>query len=121
MGEIRSIFFTSVTTGPPKGVPPTEKMLITCATAAGRAADVRPGDVFCYGKGLFKCAADITLDPLDFIKWCEPRMPYYQIPRYIAYVDEFAKTPTQRILNSRLSRNIKDCWGLEVSGYRIRR
>jgi crotonobetaine/carnitine-CoA ligase len=72
-------------------------------------------------KVFIKCAVDITLDPLDFIKWCEPRMPYYQIPRYIAYVDEFAKTPTQRILKSRLSRDIKGCWDLEASGYRIRR
>ncbi len=44
--DIRSIFFTSGTTGPPKGAPLTEKMLTTCAAAAGKAADVRAGDVF---------------------------------------------------------------------------
>jgi len=46
LDEIRAIFFTSGTTGPPKGAPLTEKMLTTCAAAAGRAADLRPGDVF---------------------------------------------------------------------------
>jgi crotonobetaine/carnitine-CoA ligase len=70
-------------------------------------------------KVFIKCAAGITLDPLDFIKWCEPRMPYYQIPRYITFVGDFAKTPTQRILKDYLSRDTKDCWDLEASGYRI--
>lgn len=72
-------------------------------------------------KVFIKCAAGITLDPLDFIKWCEPRMPYYQIPRYITFVGDFAKAPTQRILKDYLSTDTKDCWDLKASGYRIRR
>ena len=70
-------------------------------------------------KVFIKCAAGITLNPLDFIKWCEPRMPYYQIPRYVAFVGDFAKTPTQRILKDELPRDTIDSWDLEKSGYRI--
>ncbi len=71
-------------------------------------------------KAFIKCAAGCVLDPLDVIKWCEPRMPYYQIPRYIKFVDAFEKTPTQRIFKDRLSRDGADCWDLEKSGYQIR-
>jgi len=71
-------------------------------------------------KVFLKCAPGITLAPLDFIKWCEPRMPYYQIPRYVAFVEDFEKTPTQRISKDKLPRDTADCWDLEKSGHRIR-
>jgi crotonobetaine/carnitine-CoA ligase len=70
-------------------------------------------------KAFIKCTAGRILDPLDVIKWCEPRMPYYQIPRYIKFVDAFEKTPTQRISKVRLSSDGADCWDLEKSGYRV--
>lgn len=61
------------------------------------------------------------LDPLDLIKWCEPRMPYFQIPRYVAFIDEFPRTPTQRIQKKELSRSVENTWDLEASGYKIAR
>jgi crotonobetaine/carnitine-CoA ligase len=57
--------------------------------------------------------------PLDLIKWCESRMPYFQIPRYIESIDEFPKTPTQRIKKSDLPRGVENAFDLEKSGYRI--
>ena len=71
-------------------------------------------------KIFIRTTAEAVLDPLDVIKWCEPRMPYYQIPRYIKFVDAFEKTPTQRISKEGLSSQGTDCWDLETSGYRIR-
>lgn len=60
------------------------------------------------------------LEPLEIIKWCETRLPYYQIPRYIAFIDSFEKTPTERIRKENLSRDTIQCWDLENSGYRIK-
>ena len=57
------------------------------------------------------------LDPLELIRWCEPRMPYFQIPRYVRFIDEFPKTPTQRIRKMDLPRVVDDCWDVEKSGY----
>jgi crotonobetaine/carnitine-CoA ligase len=87
------------------------------SAVVGVAAEVGEQDL----KVFLKCASGVRLDPLDFIKWCEPRMAYYQIPRYIAFIEDFEKTPTQRISKDKLSRDIADCWDLEKSGYRIRR
>jgi len=87
------------------------------SAVVGVAAEIGEQDL----KVFIKCTAGMTLDPLEFIKWCTPRMPYYQIPRYIEFVDDFAKTPTQRILKEHLSRDIADCWDLEKSGYRFQR
>ena len=58
-------------------------------------------------------------EPLDVIKWCEARMPYFQVPRYVAFVEGFEKTPTHRIRKEGLSRSTEDCWDLDASGYAL--
>jgi crotonobetaine/carnitine-CoA ligase len=62
-----------------------------------------------------------ALDPLGLVRWCEDKMPYFQIPRYVALVEELPKTPTQRVRKGELPRTTDDCWDLETSGYRLRR
>jgi crotonobetaine/carnitine-CoA ligase len=62
-----------------------------------------------------------VLDPLDFIRWCENRMAYFQIPRYVAFLDDFPKTPSERIRKEALSRETDGVFDLEASGYRLKR
>ena len=71
-------------------------------------------------KAFIRCGSGQILEPIEVIKWCEPRMPYYQIPRYISFVDFFEKTPTERIRKEGLSKDTDDCWDLERSGYRMK-
>ncbi len=52
-------------------------------------------------------------DPVDIINWCESRMPRFQIPRYIAFIDAFEKTSTERIRKGSLSRETDDCWDMQ--------
>ncbi|MHB1216934.1 MAG: AMP-binding protein [Alphaproteobacteria bacterium] len=60
-------------------------------------------------------------DPLELIKWCEKRLAYFQVPRYVAFVDSFAKTATDRIQKEKLSKKSDDSWDLEASGYKLAR
>ncbi|MCK4787121.1 MAG: AMP-binding protein [Desulfobacteraceae bacterium] len=87
------------------------------STVIGVDADIGEQEM----KAFIKFTTDATLKPLDIIIWCEPRMPYFQIPRYVAFVDSFEKTPTQRIRKDNLPKNTDNCWDLERSGYRIKR
>jgi crotonobetaine/carnitine-CoA ligase len=48
-------------------------------------------------------------------------MAYFQVPRYVAFLDEFPKTPTERIRKEALSRNTAGIFDLEASGYRLKR
>lgn len=62
-----------------------------------------------------------NLEPLDLIKWCEGRLAYFQIPRFIAFVQDFPRTPSQRIRKELLSRDAADSWDSEKSGHVLRR
>jgi crotonobetaine/carnitine-CoA ligase len=44
------------------------------------------------------------------LDWAEPRMAAFQIPRFVAFVDRFQKTPTERVQKQFLSKAIDDCW-----------
>jgi carnitine-CoA ligase len=53
------------------------------------------------------------LDAVELVKWCEPRMAAFQIPRFVAFIDEFPKTPTERIRKELLSRSTDGCFDRE--------
>lgn len=41
-------------------------------------------------------------DPVEILAWCEPRMPAFAVPRYLRVMDEFPKTPSEKIRKSEL-------------------
>lgn len=71
-------------------------------------------------KAFIKCCDGPELNPLELIKWCEQELTYYQIPRFIEFVDEFPRGPTHRIRKKELSTRV-DVWDLERSGYSVAR
>jgi crotonobetaine/carnitine-CoA ligase len=56
--------------------------------------------------------------PLDLIRWCSGKLPYFQIPRYVEFIDAFPKTPTQRIQKKELSRSVAGVWDADAAGFR---
>jgi crotonobetaine/carnitine-CoA ligase len=61
--------------------------------------------------------------PEDVLDFCVPRMPYFAVPRYIEYLDEIPKTPTQKIQKNKLrERGLSAAtWDREAAGYKVRR
>jgi len=55
-----------------------------------------------------KPGAHLCADELS--DWLSSRLARFQRPRYIAIVAEFERTPSQRIMKHRLSRQIDDAW-----------
>lgn len=64
-----------------------------------------------------------NLDPLDLIKYCEDRMQYFAVPRYVDYVKELPRTPTTKVEKYKLRErgNTPDTWDMEKSGYELKR
>ncbi|HZJ47122.1 MAG TPA: hypothetical protein VFD63_25310, partial [Pyrinomonadaceae bacterium] len=63
------------------------------------------------------------LKPEDLISFCETRMAYYMVPRYIEFRSSLPKTPTQRVekYKLQLEGNSSDTWDREAVGYRLNR
>ena len=45
---------------------------------------------------------DMPLKPQDLIQFCTGKMAQFMIPRYVEFVDELPKTPTQKVEKYRL-------------------
>ncbi len=63
------------------------------------------------------------LSEKEMIEWCEPRMAYFAIPRYIAFRSELPKTPSERVEKYKLKNEgvTADCWDREESGIKLTR
>src|SRR5262249_48036219 len=46
--------------------------------------------------------------------WLSSRLSRFQRPRYIAMVEEFERTPSQRIIKHKLSKGTEDAWDAEA-------
>lgn len=66
-------------------------------------------------KIFIRCAEGHRLEPAAFLRWCLPRLPRFQLPRYVAFVEDFPRTPTQRIRKADLPRDTAGCWDLEAA------
>lgn len=63
-----------------------------------------------------------SIAPEDIISWCEERIGYFKIPRYIEFVDELPRTATNRIERHKLKElGIGDSWDREKSGYQLKK
>jgi crotonobetaine/carnitine-CoA ligase len=63
------------------------------------------------------------LEPLDLIVYCEERMAYFMIPRYIRIMDQLPKTATERVKKAELREEgvTPETWDREAAGYKPKR
>ena len=78
----------------------------------GVAADVGEQDI----KLFIKPKDSIAVRPAEISAWLSGRLAPYQNPRYITVVDEFERTPSQRIMKHKLSKRLDDCWDRLAQG-----
>ncbi len=85
---------------------------VEACAAIGVASDVGEEDI----KVFVKPVGGKRLDPLELIRWCEGRLAYFQVPRYVELVDDFPRTPTERIRKDQLSTSVGGCFDRERPG-----
>ena len=74
--------------------------------AIGVAADVGEQEI----KLFVTAKAGALLAPHELSAWLKSRLARYQRPRYIAMVEAFERTPSQRIMKHKLSKRTDDAW-----------
>ena len=64
-----------------------------------------------------------TVSEAELIAFCEPRLAYFAIPRYIAFRTELPKTPSERVEKYKLKAEgiTPDCWDREAAGIKLKR
>lgn len=60
-------------------------------------------------------------DPLALLEFCNDRLAYYQVPRYVKVVSEFPRGPTQRIRKGELDTSTEQAFDCERAGWRPKR
>jgi len=62
-------------------------------------------------------------DPIEYTHWMAERMPYFMVPRYIRFVPELPKTPTERVQKVKLRDEgiTADTFDREAAGITIKR
>jgi carnitine-CoA ligase len=64
-----------------------------------------------------------TVDPVELIRFCEPRLAYFAIPRYIEYVEALPLTPNGKVEKYRLRGRgvVATMWDRDEHGVRLQR
>jgi len=63
------------------------------------------------------------LAPEALLDFCQERMPYFAVPRYVEFVESLPKTPTDRVQKNRLREAgiTAHTWDSEKAGYKVKR
>ncbi len=63
------------------------------------------------------------LDPEELVMFLEPRMPYFMVPRFIEFVNELPKTPTEKVRKQALREvGINDnTWDMVKAGIKLKK
>ncbi len=65
----------------------------------------------------------VTIDPVELLDHCQAHLPRFAVPRYVRFVGELPKTPSQRIEKYKLRDDgvTADSWDRTDHGYEVRR
>jgi len=65
-------------------------------------------------KLFIRTAEGAALRPRELLAWCHERLPVFQLPRYIEFVHDFPRTPTQRIQKRELPKGVAGSWDAQA-------
>jgi len=72
-------------------------------------------------KVLIRLKDEVKVTPEQLMEFCEPRMAFFMLPRYIEFVDDLPKTASGKILKKDLRAITLNTWDREKAGYQIKR
>lgn len=74
-------------------------------------------------KAVLVLAGDASVTPEEIIRFCEGKIAYFMVPRYVEIKDSLPKTPSERIEKYKLKEEgvTGRCWDRVAAGYEIAR
>ena len=64
-----------------------------------------------------------TLPPVELMQFCEPRLPYFAVPRFVDFVADLPRTENGKVQKYKLRERgvTASTWDREASGYQLKR
>ena len=53
-------------------------------------------------KAVVRLRGGNVLPPAELISWCETRLPYFALPRYLCFRESLPRTPSERMIDQKL-------------------
>jgi crotonobetaine/carnitine-CoA ligase len=72
-------------------------------------------------KAVIRVREGALLSPEELLQFCEDRMAFFMVPRYVEFVEEFPRTETLRIKKDGLKGITDRTWDREKAGYKLKR
>ncbi|MFA4917515.1 MAG: ATP-dependent acyl-CoA ligase [Syntrophales bacterium] len=63
------------------------------------------------------------IDPVDLMRFCEEKLPWYAVPRYVEFRSDLPRTPTAKVARYKIKEEgVHDnLWDREAAGYKIKK
>jgi len=90
--------------------------IVECA-AVGVPSELGEDEI----KVVIKLEEGTKLSPEELIGFCEKRMAYFMIPRYVEFVEDFPRSTLQKIKKGELKTITENTWDREKAGYKLKR
>ncbi len=103
------------------------EQVLNAHTAVAESAAVAVASAIAGGEDEVKVCivlrAGQHVTPEALLDYCQERMPYFAVPRYIEFVDALPKTPTAKLQKHKLREAgiTPSTWDREAVGYKVRR
>jgi len=89
------------------------------AVASGVWSDMGEEDI----KISIRLKDGATVEPFDLLRFCEEGLPWFAVPRYVEFRDDFPRTPTGKVARYELKKEgvHPKLWDREAAGYRVKK
>jgi len=72
-------------------------------------------------KVIIRLNAGETLKPEELLDFCQPKMAYFMVPRFIEFVEDFPRSELGRVKKNELKTISDKTWDREKAGYKLKR
>ncbi|UCD80526.1 MAG: AMP-binding protein [Desulfobacterales bacterium] len=93
----------------------THPKVLECA-AVGIPSDLGDEDL----KVVLRLKPGMSLAPAEVLEFCQDKMAYFMIPRYVEFIDEFPRTETSKILKRDLKTVSEATWDRDKAGFKLK-
>ncbi len=63
-----------------------------------------------------------AIPPEEILRWCEERIAYFKVPRYVEVLEKLPRTETNRVQRHKLRETgVSSAWDREKAGYKVRK